>query len=109
VSENLSKALAELAQKLGTTSEHLWGVLVRQAFIDGFSSLLSLLFCLLLAVVAVASFFYLQRKYRGLTQEQVRIRRSIDADRIARTAQLGNDQMEVPANADHVAKRSNLS
>lgn len=34
MSENMEKLLIELAQKLGTTVEHLWGVLVRQAYVE---------------------------------------------------------------------------
>ena len=37
----LQKQLADLAAKLGTTVEHLWGVLVRQAYVDGASSFLA--------------------------------------------------------------------
>jgi hypothetical protein len=70
MNEELQKKLASLASKLGTTTEHLWGVLIRQAYIDGFNSLLSLLFCLLLAVATIASFLYLQRKYRNVSPEE---------------------------------------
>lgn len=34
MSENMEQLLIELAQKLGTTVEHLWGVLVRQAYVE---------------------------------------------------------------------------
>lgn len=37
--EELDKQLAALAEKLGTSVEHLWGVLVRQAAIDGINKL----------------------------------------------------------------------
>jgi hypothetical protein len=37
----LQKQLADLAARLGTTVEHLWGVLVRQAYVDGVSSFLA--------------------------------------------------------------------
>ncbi len=33
--EQIEKLLRELAEKLGTTAEHLWGVLMRQAPISG--------------------------------------------------------------------------
>jgi len=45
--ENLAPLLEKLAEKLGTTSTYLWGVLVKQAFIDG---ILSIVFCVLVAV-----------------------------------------------------------
>jgi hypothetical protein len=41
VTPELQKQLAELAAKLGTTVEHLWSVLVRQAYVDGFNSFLA--------------------------------------------------------------------
>ena len=33
--KQITDLLQQLAQKLGTTTEYLWGVMVRQAFIDG--------------------------------------------------------------------------
>jgi hypothetical protein len=39
MNEELNNRLAELASKLNVSVEHLWGVLVRQAYIDGISSL----------------------------------------------------------------------
>jgi hypothetical protein len=39
MSEDLNKQIAELANKLGVSLDHLWGVLIRQAYIDGISSL----------------------------------------------------------------------
>jgi hypothetical protein len=35
MSEDLNKQLAELAHNLGVSVEHLWGVLIKQAYIDG--------------------------------------------------------------------------
>lgn len=40
------QALNALADKLGTTAEHLWGVLIRQAPISGCVELISLIICL---------------------------------------------------------------
>ena len=45
MSDELNKQLAALAAKLGVSVEHLWGVLVRQAYIDGLSSLVTVFFC----------------------------------------------------------------
>jgi hypothetical protein len=45
MSDELHKELAALAAKLGVSVEHLWGVLVRQAYIDGLSSLVTVFFC----------------------------------------------------------------
>jgi hypothetical protein len=69
MSEELDKQLASLAGKLGVSVEHLWGVLIRQAYIDGLSSLLTVLVCMLLAVVAVYAFFSLRRKFKGEVKE----------------------------------------
>lgn len=35
MNEQLTKLLTDLAEKLGTTAEHLWSVLIRQAYISG--------------------------------------------------------------------------
>lgn len=39
MNETTEKLIRELADKLGTTTEHLWGVLVRQAAIEAYSSI----------------------------------------------------------------------
>jgi uncharacterized BrkB/YihY/UPF0761 family membrane protein len=40
MSENLEAVLIELAKKFGTTAEHLWAVMVKQAYISAASELL---------------------------------------------------------------------
>ena len=65
MSEDLNNQLAELARKLGVNVEHLWGVLVRQAYIDGFSSLATTLACGILGVAITWAFFYLRRKFKN--------------------------------------------
>jgi hypothetical protein len=65
MSEDLNNQLAELARKLGISVEHLWGVLVRQAYIDGFSSLATTLACGILGVVITLAFFYVRRKFKN--------------------------------------------
>ena len=64
MSEDLSKQLAELANKLGVSVEHLWGVLIKQAYIDALSSLATTLVCLLLGVVVTYAFLCLRRKFK---------------------------------------------
>ena len=64
MSEELNKQLSDLASKLGVTVEHLWSVLVRQAYIDGISSLTTVISCVLLGVVVLWAFFYLRRKFK---------------------------------------------
>jgi hypothetical protein len=46
MTDEFNKQLAELASKLGISVEHLWGVLVKQAYIDGISSSATTLMCL---------------------------------------------------------------
>jgi hypothetical protein len=65
MSEELNKELASLASKLGTSVEHLWGVMVKQAYIDGISSLVTTLVCLLLGVAVVHGFFYVRRNFKS--------------------------------------------
>jgi hypothetical protein len=64
VNDELHKELAALAAKLGVSVEHLWGVLVRQAYIDGLSSLLTVFCCAAAGLGVVWFFFYLRRKYK---------------------------------------------
>ena len=48
--DNMAELLSALAVKLGTTTEHLWRVLLKQAPIDG---LVTLVQCIILVFVAV--------------------------------------------------------
>lgn len=50
MNENTTKLIEQLAQKMGTTSEYLWGVLVRQAPIDATANLL------MLTILPIASY-----------------------------------------------------
>ncbi len=68
MSDELNKELAALAAKLGVSVEHLWGVLVRQAYIDGLSSLVTVFCCAAAGLGVLWFFFYLRRKYK-LTAE----------------------------------------
>lgn len=43
MNENITKLLEQLAQKMGTTTEYLWGVLLRQAPISSTISLIQFL------------------------------------------------------------------
>ena len=51
--DQAQRQLEPLAQKLGTSVEHLWSVLIRQAYIDGLSSLATILVCIAVAVTAI--------------------------------------------------------
>ena len=60
--DQAQKDLEPLAQKLGTTVEHIWDVLKRQAVIDGLSSLCTVLICGAVALAAVLVYrFYAAR------------------------------------------------
>lgn len=54
MNEQTQKLIEQLAQKLGTTAEHLWGVLVRQAPVSGVTHIV----CWIIAGV----FFYVSFK-----------------------------------------------
>jgi hypothetical protein len=49
--ENLTELLRELAEKLGTTTEYLWEVMIRQAYI---SATLNLLYVIFFIVYTIA-------------------------------------------------------
>ena len=73
MNEELNKQLAILSAKLGVSVEHLWGVLIRQAIIDGLSSLLTVLVCMVLAGIAIFWFVWLGRKYRNVSPDELRL------------------------------------
>jgi hypothetical protein len=73
MNEELNKQLASLSAKLGVSVEHLWGVLIRQAIIDGLSSLLTVLVCMVLAGIAIFWFVWLGRKYRNVSPDELRL------------------------------------
>lgn len=61
MNEQTEKLIRELAEKLGTTVDHLWGVLVRQAPIDGCASIISWLF---IAALIAGMFFFVRYGFR---------------------------------------------
>lgn len=71
MSEELNKQLAGLASRLGVSVEHLWGVLIRQAYIDGVSSLGTTLVCVLLGVAVIYAFIYLRRKFKNKPNQEL--------------------------------------
>ena len=70
MSQEFNNQLAELARKLGVSVEHLWGVLIKQAYIDGFSSLATAVVCVLLGVAIALAFFYLRRKFKNTADRE---------------------------------------
>jgi hypothetical protein len=71
MNQELNKQLAGLASKLGVSVEHLWGVLVRQAYIDGISSLVTTLVCILLGAGVIHGFLYLRRKFKNTPHNEL--------------------------------------
>lgn len=70
MNETTEKLIRDLAERLGTTAEHLWSVLIRQAPITAITNLLE---CLILVAVCV---YYRHR----LVLWQKRLRDTCDAD-----------------------------
>ncbi len=54
MNEQTSKLIEQLAQKLGTTTEYLWSVLLKQAPIDAATTLVQILFIALFAWLLIA-------------------------------------------------------
>lgn len=54
-----NELLSKLAEKFGTTSEYLWGVLVRQAYIDG----IQIIICFSLTCIGLGVLYGLHRKF----------------------------------------------
>lgn len=53
MNQQLTQLLEKLASKLGTTTEYLWGVLLKQARISAIESLLFILFVYAMAVLLI--------------------------------------------------------
>lgn len=65
MNEQTERSIRELAEKLGTTTEHLWGVLVKQAPITATCQLLGWLYILAGAIAAFLICRYCIRKFNG--------------------------------------------
>lgn len=61
MNEQTAKLIEQLAAKLGTTAEHLWGVLVRQAPISAITDILT---SMLIVFLIWKSLGFVQRKTR---------------------------------------------
>ena len=59
MNETTDKLIRDLAEKLGTTADHLWGVLCRQATISGITNLFVIG---VWAVMLVCAFKFVRRK-----------------------------------------------
>lgn len=61
MNEQTAKLIEKLAEKLGTTAEHLWGVLVQQAYIDSVTKLTGIIFSFIILCAILALFPKLKR------------------------------------------------
>ncbi len=59
MNEQTEKLIREFAEKLGTTTDHLWGMLVRQARLNGLANLF--IFAAVIGLLA-ASFVWFRKK-----------------------------------------------
>jgi hypothetical protein len=57
--DKTEKLIRDLAEKLGTTSEHLWTVMVRQAPISGVTAIFE---AAIMIIAVVAAFYFVQDK-----------------------------------------------
>lgn len=62
MNENTEKMIRELAEKLGTTVENLWHVLIKQASIDAITQSVILLLCIIVLIFCfrIAKKFFLR-------------------------------------------------
>ena len=60
--ENTMKLLEKLATKLGTTSEYLWSVLIKQASVSATTQLIQTIFVMLFGIVLYRVHVYLGKK-----------------------------------------------
>jgi hypothetical protein len=69
MNEQLGKLLQQLAEKLGTTVEHLWGVLVKQASI---TATIDLIYSMFLIFILISTALYAPRtvqKIKEITED----------------------------------------
>jgi hypothetical protein len=50
--------------------EHLWAVLIGQTYIDGISSLVTTLVCVLPGAFVIYAFLYLRRKFKNTPHQE---------------------------------------
>jgi hypothetical protein len=57
VIEVVTTALQPLAEKLGTTAQYVWGLQVKQAYVDGFVALASFMFGVMMIIGSIGILF----------------------------------------------------
>ena len=62
MNDNTTKLIEQLSQKLGTTTEYLWNVLLKQAHIDATTTLLQVIFILFFGVFLYKTHIKLSKK-----------------------------------------------
>jgi hypothetical protein len=71
MNEELGRKLVELAGKLGTTVEHLWSVLIRQAYIDGISSLFNAFLSIAFGIGSIFLLCHIKRAHEEYMRKYV--------------------------------------
>lgn len=64
MNDNTAKLIEQLAQKLGTTSEYLWGVLLKQAAIDATTNLLQFFVVIIFGIILYRYHVKLSKKIK---------------------------------------------
>jgi hypothetical protein len=71
MNEQTEKLIRELAEKLGTTVDHLWGVLIRQAYINSLCDLVTLVLAGVLVFFLAIGQVKLREKYENSNYEEI--------------------------------------
>lgn len=59
----LTELLRELAKELGTTTEYLWSVLLKQAFISGLTDVLYIVLWMIFCISLYKTFFHIRENW----------------------------------------------
>ena len=71
--EELTKLLSQLAEKLGTTTEYLWGVLIKQARIEAITGILDIILFIALLIPFYIYIKWFSKHYRKLYDNDTEI------------------------------------
>ncbi len=70
MNDKLQNILADLAEKFGTTVDHLWTIMVRQAMISGIMDIINILFILGVTVVYSKFLIWYLRNQKDLDDNE---------------------------------------
>lgn len=65
--EQITELLKQLADKLGTTSEYLWSVLIAQAKIEAMISLVLIVVGIVIFIIGIYSVYLMRKPYKEYT------------------------------------------